>query len=315
MTDSIKYFSCGLTIESELELPELLSISDNKKLPDIHIRVGSISDELYLKDKEKKCHEVDQDTYYFYVGDTGRYLISQGRDILVETFPGASELNIRLFLLGSAFGILLHQREVLPLHASAINVNGKAAAFVGDSGAGKSTTIAFLHRAGYEVLGDDICPVFLNKHRVPLAWTSFPRIKLWSDALEEFGYDKDVLIKDSVQDDKFHLPLEKELVTDPIPLTRVYVINEQESETGDRIKVLKGRQAMEALLNNVYRSEMFTSDQHQERIFRQCAGLADHLDVFQLNRSKDFTLMEEVIEELRSHFTNDEIVESDVKVK
>ena len=44
------------------------------------------------------------------------------------TAPGASSRNVRVFLLGSAFGALLHQRGLLPLHANAVEVDGRAVA-------------------------------------------------------------------------------------------------------------------------------------------------------------------------------------------
>ena len=53
------------------------------------------------------------------------------------------------------------QRKVLPLHGSAIAINGKAYAIIGDSGAGKSTlALAFLNR-GYRLLTDDVIAVSL----------------------------------------------------------------------------------------------------------------------------------------------------------
>ena len=45
----------------------------------------------------------------------GRYRIEAGNRITVESEPGVPERNVRLFLLGSAFGVLLHQRGLLPV--------------------------------------------------------------------------------------------------------------------------------------------------------------------------------------------------------
>src|SRR5690242_18684681 len=66
------------------------------------------------------------------VPKVGRYRIQSGSSITVETHPGVPDRNVRLFLLGSAFGALLHQRGMLPLHANAIEIGGKAIAFMGE---------------------------------------------------------------------------------------------------------------------------------------------------------------------------------------
>src|SRR3954464_14861332 len=86
------------------------------------------------------------------VAKVGRYFIREGREIVIEPAEGASERNLRLFLLGSAFGALLHRRGPLPLHANAIDLGRRAVAFSGHSGAGKSTIAAWFHDRGYPVL-------------------------------------------------------------------------------------------------------------------------------------------------------------------
>ena len=84
--------------------------------------------------------------------DAFKYL----RKLSADNVPDA---NIRLYLLGSAMGVLLHQRGLLPLHANAVEIDGKAFAFMGASGSGKSTLAAWFHDHGYRIIADDVCAV------------------------------------------------------------------------------------------------------------------------------------------------------------
>jgi len=63
---------------------------------------------------------------------------------------------VRLYLLGSAWGALCYQRDLLVLHASAVRVDGRAVAFCGRPGMGKSTLAAWLAESGHALVSDDL---------------------------------------------------------------------------------------------------------------------------------------------------------------
>jgi len=67
--------------------------------------------------------------------------------------------DLTVLLLGPVFGQILRLRGTTVLHASAVALEGKALAFVGHSGAGKSTTMAALVRQGCRFLSDDKVPL------------------------------------------------------------------------------------------------------------------------------------------------------------
>ena len=63
-------------------------------------------------------------------------------------------------MLGTALGVLLHQRGLFALHASGVATPSGAWLFTGHSGAGKSTLVAWLHRRfGWPILSDDVTVV------------------------------------------------------------------------------------------------------------------------------------------------------------
>jgi hypothetical protein len=63
------------------------------------------------------------------------------------------------FLVGPGLGIALRLRGTICLHAAAALAPAGAVAIMGDSGAGKSTTVAALVSAGWPLLCDDIAAI------------------------------------------------------------------------------------------------------------------------------------------------------------
>jgi hypothetical protein len=150
-----RYSYFTLTIDSELELPGLAApvATDASRHhggnshPDVVIRLGSVD-----------CsHEPatigDEIAFPRYAG---RFHIKRGREIVVDPHPEADPGIVRTLLLGRVMACLLRQRGYLPLHASAVAIEGRGVLFLGASGAGKSTTAAALYVRGHQVLADDV---------------------------------------------------------------------------------------------------------------------------------------------------------------
>ena len=96
--------------------------------------------------------------------------ITHGKKITVNPLTGIEENFLRVLILGPAFGILLHQRGRLVLHASTVNINGGAVAFMGFNGGGKSTTTAALNNKGYPLVCDDISSVEFDENGTPVVF-------------------------------------------------------------------------------------------------------------------------------------------------
>jgi hypothetical protein len=86
-------------------------------------------------------------------------------------------------LMGPVMGVVLRLRGTVCLHASAVAVDGRAVALVGDSGAGKSTTAAAFAQRGHPVLTDDVLALVW---RDGAFWVqpAYPRIRLWPRSAE-----------------------------------------------------------------------------------------------------------------------------------
>ena len=111
------------------------------------------------------------------------FAVRGGAHVSVDLEPHADLRDVRGYLTAWVFGALCHQNAMLPLHASAVAREGAATAFLGESGAGKSTFAAFLGRRGYTLCSDDICLLREapeGMEVVPVAeW-----LKLWRETLD-----------------------------------------------------------------------------------------------------------------------------------
>lgn len=92
-----------------------------------------------------------------------------------------TEADVATFLVGPVMGSVLRRRGVIALHASAVEMQGGAWAFLGPGGSGKSTLAAALARAGHPVITEDVLALRPEGD----AWLAVPgycAIRLWDDS-------------------------------------------------------------------------------------------------------------------------------------
>ena len=154
------YLLCGLHVCCDIALPGLLPWPGDGAA-DIAIRLGPVPDRLPGV-AGKALQVAPGGTLRVEIDDVASFLLEEGRSVTVAPAGGCTDRDLALFLLGSIFGLLCHQRGLYPLHASTMAIGGRAFAFAGDSGAGKSTTAAALLQLGHTLLSDDISVIDLN---------------------------------------------------------------------------------------------------------------------------------------------------------
>jgi hypothetical protein len=231
------------------------------------------------------------------IDGVGRYRMEGGRRLTVEPAPAASERNVRLYLLGSAFAAILHQRGLLPLHANAVVIEGRAVAFLGHPGAGKSTLAAWFHDRGFEVLADDVCVVTWDEAGRPLAHAGLPRLRLKPEALAASGRNADDYEPAFDDRDKYNVPTGGAGLGQPVPLDGIYLL--QRGEPG--IARLHGAAAVEALVANTYRGGYVPLMGRKGPHLLACARLARAVPVFEASRSWDLAGLDSSSAALAAH--------------
>lgn len=219
----------GLRVASALKCPELVAIRDAGE-PDVIIRFGKVPLALPEPHGQGVVYQASPGQFLLHLEQIARYLVQNGNAICIEPAPYALEGEVRVFLLGSCLGALLHQRGILALHASAIHTPRGGVLFVGVSGAGTSTLLATFLQRGYPMLADDLTGVVLDSSGRPLVLPAYPQVKLWADVLPHMQVDRTALRHLSAFQrlrpplEKYGVPHLEGFVQDPVPLSAVYVL-------------------------------------------------------------------------------------------
>ena len=241
----------GLTIRSELHLPELLA-GEAGANADVEIAYGAVPAELPNALKRGVRFQAAPDELLLKVDGIARYLVSGGRRITIARDPGADDDDVRVFLLGSVFGALLHQRDDLVLHGSAIEWEGGAVVFLGHSGVGKSTLASAFRKKGHAILTDDLCVVRPGPDARMLAHPGFPQAKLWIDSLKQLDISPEGLQRIRRKLEKRSVPLGGDFAGAPLPVRKIYLLRPHNKDEM-KLNLVQGPAKFNLLKNQTYR--------------------------------------------------------------
>ena len=285
--ETFDYRLFSLNIRSEIELPELFP-AEFACSPDVVVRRGAMN-------KLGAGVRPSGDGLQIEVAEGAAFLVNEGRDIIVDADTAMPERNVRLILLGTAFGALLHQRGMLPLHANAIDVDGRAVAFMGEAGAGKSTLAAWFHGRGFSLIADDVCAVGFDETGAAFAAPGLPRLRLWLEALHTTGREPAGLERSYVNSgagiDKFDVPMASDAVSGSnLALAGIYLLTRGEDF---EIRELKGTEAADALFSNTYRGSLIETMKLGKLHFESTIRLVRSVPVYAVSRRWELQVMNE----------------------
>lgn len=108
-----------------------------------------------------------------------------GYEVLAHPLAAATGESLQTYLLGQVLSFALLRQGIEPLHATAVTVEGRAVAFIGETGGGKSTLAAAFLAVGHRLLTDDLL-VTSTEEAGPIAFPGPPRIKLFPEVADLF---------------------------------------------------------------------------------------------------------------------------------
>ena len=274
------YTAYGLRIHSTIALPFVPSPSAPDHEPDVVIRIGAVPAVLPKPVGKYGIWESAPGAFLINVDGVARYLVTEGRTILIE--PYSSDHDVSVFLTGSVFAALLQQRGVVTLHASAIETRLGAALFLGSSGSGKSSLLSAMLQRGYVMLADDVTGVILDPGGRPTALSSFPSTRLWADALDELGLWHRTRGKVRKDIEKYLTPVERFRIP-PLAVHAVYILTSH-NRSGIEIETGTFREAFKCLMRYTYRKRHLRVLGQRPAHFRTVSAMVKQVPVVQVKR-------------------------------
>jgi hypothetical protein len=282
---SHNYQAYGLNIHSTIELPELRPAGFSEPA-DLLIQSGAVAAPP-LGERASGLVWTPAGDACLAFRDAGAFLVRSGREITADQAPRAGESVLRLYLLGPVLAVALYQRGWLILHASAVAIDGRVAAFLGGSGWGKSTLAASLQQRGHPLVADDFIavPIGAQAGAELRVYPGFPQLKLWPAAAASLGADVEQLPRLHPDFDKRAQRLSAGFAQVALPLERLYVLAEGEPAG---IQPLDKQGALVELVRHSYMSQSLPGNDAAGHL-RQCAALLSGVGLSRLQRPLSLT--------------------------
>ena len=253
VADSTHYYRLyGLTVASSLVLP-YRQLQGRRGRPDVQLtrapaevfrRAGKAARDANPGSWFQSCRLPDGATYLRWSGLFEFLIAADGRRVRYHRLKGASRESFTVYLLGQVLSFVLLSFDIESLHGSIVVVDGKAIAFVGDCGDGKSTLGAAFVSRGYPMLTDDLI-VAEERGRGWVVHPGVPRVKLFPWVAQRLLPKQRVSTPMHNATAKLVLPLEEGQVAGRITaLKAIYVLSRPgrhaTSRTAPRVERLSG---------------------------------------------------------------------------
>jgi hypothetical protein len=206
---------------------------------------------------------------------------------------------VEIALFGMVFALWHERRGTVTLHGSAAAVGGRAVAFLGDKGAGKTSVAAAHVAAGHAFLTDDLLVVEQGEGSAR-AHRAIPAIRLWPEGVRHFvGADPEDFPAPHPDLDKRRVPLEASglgvFAPGPARLDRIYLLQREATGSEVTITALRGQEAVMALVRYSYLPAEVAGYGWQGSRLARLARLAGDVEVRLLRYGSDLDRLQGVV--------------------
>lgn len=271
------------TVDTDLDLGRAAVPWIRAHGADVTIRRGAVPHKLPEIEAESMTWQYADNRVLITFPWDLRFLLEGGERIRYTAPDDFGPLDLRLFLLGTAWIALALQRGLLPLHASAVSCGGEDVyAFAAPSGNGKSTLAAGLSTRGYCFFAADT--LLLDPDDGTRCY-GYKDLKLWSAGAALAGLRPGGHVREATGYDKYYVAPPRESPFVSGRLRTLCVLSRGIRGKPPSLEPLAGREALVALYMAVHRRQMAKAILGgRAPIFKRIRALAGTLDVYQFRR-------------------------------
>jgi len=291
------YSAYGLGIHSDLPLPELNAAIVKK---DITVQIRKVDNNPLPLIYNQPVLNITPNEIILSIEEVGTFVIHGGTIIDVSPAPNVEDAVLRRYLIGTIMALLLYQRGLLVLHASSLNINGSAVAFLGNPGSGKSSIAAALHKNGHEIITDDVSAIVFEGDNFKVL-PGYPQIKLSDDVARSLGYDINSSIKLDRQEEKRGYRVNNELIESPIELRQIYILTEASDQGIQRVTP---QEAVKEIIRHSYPTR-FAQPENPEH-FLKCVNIINKIPLYRLYRSSSLQALPGL-----AHLVEEHLIQND----
>lgn len=239
-----------------------------------------------------------------YADGTRFWIDANGREVWARWTETSSFEDAASYLLPSIFGYLLRLRGITCLHASAVLCGGSAIAFVGQGGAGKSTSAAALAQRGHAIISDDV--VALDERGGAFyAVPAYPYVALWPESIKTLYQPDRAFPVFSANFSKRLVPLrsgDPQFASNPAPLDLLFVLDERSAdEAAPCAEPLGQREGLVALIANTY-ANLLLDQETRTQEFALLGRLVNAVPVLRLRAHQDSSRLGALCELIEREF-------------
>lgn len=311
IVDRFRYLLSGKTLVSEIPFPELSASTERHAgwsisvaRHAVHRKRGALQGEFDLSPNWRFRLWKSTVGWLYDFDWAGRcWVDDHGSHWIWEPVRDIEPDLVRSILLGPVFALALHEGGSIALHASCVEVAGRAVAFIGPKGHGKSTLAMALTRSGAKLIADDLLPVDPRNATVRSAVQA---ARLFADSALELA---DGVQSHEEQGRKHRIHPATSALADgcPMPLSTVYFLAPSGPEADS---VSRSRPSPSTALGwlgmNSAPRDVLLGPAAGERL-QQFKRVLERCSVYQLHFPRDYGQLHQVVREIQRWARSDSV--------